>query len=433
MTEASVRPRIVIIGGGFAGLSAARALEGAPADLLLIDRRNHHLFQPLLYQVATAALSPADIAAPIRRVLRSQSNARVVLGQVDRIDLDTRALFVRDRRVDYDYLVLAAGVHHAYFGHPEWEPLAPGLKSVEDALEIRRRILLAFEAAEIEPDPAARERALTFVVVGGGPTGVELAGAIREIAANSIPADFRRVDTTTARIILIEGEDRLLPSMSEEASHDAKAQLEQMGVEVRVGTRVTEVDRIGVMLGDERVPASNVIWAAGVEGEAVGRSMGVELDDSGRVRVEADCSIPGYPTSFVVGDLASLHDKAFGDLVPGVAPAAIQMGRFVANLIRDELGGRGEPGARPVFRYKDKGTLATIGKARAVADVGGRTFGGLFAWLLWSLVHIAYLIGFRNRAVVMLSWAWNYVVHLRGARLITGDAPRSDQLSDGED
>ena len=400
------------------------ALKGAGCSTVLVDRQNHHLFQPLLYQVATAALSPADIAAPVRQIVRSVPDCQVVLGEATEVDLDGRTVRVGDDRIAYDALVLAAGATHAYFGNDHWSERAPGLKTIEDALDIRRRVLLAFEAAELEDDPEARAAKLTFVVVGGGPTGVEMAGALREIAARTIPRDFRRVDTTTARIILVEGQDRLLGAMSEAAGEKALRHLSRMGVEVRLGAFVTEMDHEAVYLGDERLGAANVIWAAGVRGASVASALGAELTKQGKVVVEADCSVPGHPEAFVVGDLAHLVEPATGAPVPGVAQGAIQMGRFVGRLLRDELR-RDTPwtrgAGRSTFRYVDKGSLATIGRARAVADLWGRTFSGFFAWLLWSFLHVLFLVGFRNKASVMLNWAWQWAVQGRGARLITGN------------
>jgi NADH:ubiquinone reductase (H+-translocating) len=417
----SSRPRVVVVGGGFGGISATRALRDTPCQVILLDRQNHHLFQPLLYQVATAALSPADIAHPIRSIFRRQDNVQVVMGEVESVDLARRSVLVGEDEVPYDWLVLAPGVTHAYFGNDHWAERAPGLKTIDDALEIRRRVLLAFEEAELEDDPEAREAKLTFVIVGGGPTGVELAGALREIAARTIPRDFRRVDTSTARIVLMEGQDRLLPGMSTRASALALRHLERMGVEVRLGAFVTDMDDARVTLGEERFPAANVIWAAGVRGSPLARGLGVELDGQGRVKVEQDCSVPGYPEAFVIGDLASLADPESGKQVPGVAQGALQMGRFVGEVIRDSLA-RGEPaGVRRPFHYVDKGTLATIGRARAVADMGDLSFGGFFAWVLWSTVHILYLVGFRNRILVMVNWAWQWLIQARGARLITGN------------
>ncbi len=411
---------MVIVGGGFAGMNAAYQLRSARCQILLVDRSNHHVFQPLLYQVATAALSPADIAAPIRGVFRRQKNVSVVLGEVTGVDLEARQIRLDGEAVAWDWLVLAAGATHTYFGHDEWARVAPGLKSLDDALEIRRRVLLAFEEAELEEDQASRSAKLTFVVVGGGPTGVEMAGALREIAAETIPEDYRRVDTTTARVLLLEGGPRLLPGMSEAASRQALRDLERMGVEVRLDTFVTGVEDGRVLAGEQVVPAANVVWAAGVEGAPLVRGMGAELDRQGRVRVAPDCSIPGHPRAFAVGDLAALVDSS-GRPVPGVAQGAIQMGQFVGRLMRRELAaGVTAPGDRPAFRYRDKGSMATIGRSRAVADVAGRSFGGLFAWLLWSVVHVAFLIGFRSKLLVMVNWAWQWFFQARGARLITG-------------
>jgi len=410
-----------MVGGGFGGLAVTRSLRNAPCQVLLFDRQNHHLFQPLLYQVATAALSPADIAQPIRSIFRRQDNVQVVLGEVESVDLARRFVLVGEDEVPYDWLVLAPGVTHAYFGNDHWARRAPGLKTIDDALEIRRRMLLAFEGAELEDDLEAREAKLTFVIVGGGPTGVELAGALREIAAQTIPRDFRRVDTSTARIILMEGQDRLLPGMSHRASARALRHLEGMGVEARLGAFVTDMDDATVAVGEERFPAANVIWAAGVQGSPLATSLGVELDRQGRVMVEPDCSVPGHPEVFVIGDLANLTDSGTGKPVPGVAQGALQMGRFVGGIIRDALAQGGPPAIRRPFHYVDKGTMATIGRARAVADIGELSFGGFFAWVLWSTVHVLYLVGFRNRLLVMVNWAWQWLIQARGARLITGN------------
>jgi NADH:ubiquinone reductase (H+-translocating) len=424
MAPSTARPRVLVVGGGFGGLRVAQSLADAPVDVLLVDRRNHHLFQPLLYQVATAGLSPADIARPIRSVLRGQENATVLLDTVENVDLQgQRVLLTGQGEVAFDWLVLAAGAGHAYFGHDDWAEHAPGLKTVEDALDIRRRVLLAYEAAEYEDDPAQRRQKLTFVVVGGGPTGVEMAGALREVASESIPADFRRVDTTTARVIVVEGAARLLPTMSEKASAIALESLRSMGVEVRLSTFVTHIDAEGVRLGDEQLPASNVIWAAGVKASSLGATLGVPLDRAGRVVVEPDCSVPGHPQVFVIGDMAAQMDAKTNTPVPGVAQGALQMGDFVAAIVRDGVAGRARP--RGAFSYRDKGSLATIGRARAVADVFGTTLGGLTAWLLWSGVHVAFLVGFRNKVFVMLSWAWSYIRNARGARLITGPTPKA--------
>ncbi len=435
-------PHVVILGGGFAGLSCAKMLNAEPVRVTLIDRRNHHLFQPLLYQVATASLSPADIAAPIRKVFSKQQNCSVLLGNVVGIDTAQRVVELEDGEVSYDTLVVATGVTHSYFGHDQWAPFAPGLKTVEDAIEIRRRFLLAFEAAERETDEAARRAKLTFVVVGGGPTGVELAGAMAEIARRSITKDFRFIDTASARIILVEAQPRVLAAFDEENSARALEDLRQLGVEVRLGERVTAIDEHGVNMGDERIDTENVVWAAGVTASPLGKMLGVECDRSGRVEVGPDLSLAyaGRPEVFVAGDLARVIDPRTRREVPGMAPGAMQMGRFVGRVIREEARAaaldrpawtRGRHTAelstpahtrRPSFEYHDKGTLATIGRARAVATIAGVHFGGLLAWMLWAGVHISYLIGFRNRLMVMLQWAWQYLFFERGARLITGEA-----------
>ncbi|HEX7051105.1 MAG TPA: NAD(P)/FAD-dependent oxidoreductase [Longimicrobiales bacterium] len=407
-------PHVVIIGGGFAGLACARALRRAPVRITLVDRSNFHLFQPLLYQVATASLSPADIAMPIRSILRRQRNAEVWMGEVEAVDVERRVVKLRDGSLPYDYLVVATGATHAYFGNDDWAPHAPGLKTVDDALEIRRRFLLAFEAAEREADPQARRRLLTFAIVGGGPTGVELAGAMAEIARQVMPNDFRWIDTTTTRIVLLEGGPRLLPAYPPELSTAARRQLERLGVEVRTDAHVTRIEPDAVCIGDERLDAGNIFWAAGVAASAIGRDLGAPLDRAGRVRVRADGSIPGHPEVFVAGDLAAIEQN--GQPIPGVAPAAMQMGRHVARMIRRDL--RHEP--RKPFHYFDKGNLATIGRAAAVAEIGRLRLSGLIAWLVWVFIHILYLVGFRNRLLVMIQWAWAYVTYQRGIRLITG-------------
>lgn len=409
-------PRVVIVGGGFGGLYCARALAKSPVRITVIDRRNFHLFQPLLYQVATASLSPADIASPIRMILRRQRNTEVWLGEAARIDADAGAVHLADGvEVPYDYLVLATGVTHGYFGHNEWAACAPGLKTVEDATEIRRRFLLAFEAAEREPDPEIRRRLLTFVIVGAGPTGVELAGAMAEIARRAMPSEFRAIDTTSARILLLEGADRVLPLYPADLSRKAGAQLERLGVEVRTETLVTDIHTDCVWVGEDRITAHNVFWAAGVAASPLGMTLGGDRDRVGRVRVEPDCSVPTHPNVFVVGDLATL-ERASGDPVPGVASAAIQMGRHAARMIRADLMGR----PRTPFHYVDKGDLATIGRAAAVARLGRLRLSGFPAWAVWVVVHILYLIGFRNRILVMLQWGWAYLTFQRGMRLITG-------------
>jgi NADH dehydrogenase len=422
-SRASARPRVVIVGGGFGGINAARELASAPVEVTLIDRCNYHLFQPLLYQVATATLSPADIASPIRKVLKRQANATVVLAEATAVDPGRRRVRTDLGDIPFDWLVLAAGATHSYFSNDAWATHAPGLKSIDDATEIRRRFLLAFESAELERDPEARRSQLTFVVVGAGPTGVELAGALSEIARETIPRDFRMVDTTTARIVLVEALDRVLPAMDERSSESALRALESLGVEVLLGARVTSIDDGGVAVGDQRIAAGNVFWAAGVQASPLGHSLGVELDRAGRVRVGPDLAIPGHPTIFVIGDQAHVVDPATGDMVPGVAQGAIQGGRYVAGVIAAEVGaasrGREAPPREP-FRYHDRGTMATIGRNKAVAEVHGLRLRGVAAWFLWALVHITFLISFRNRAAVMLGWLWSYLFFDRGARLITG-------------
>jgi NADH:ubiquinone reductase (H+-translocating) len=416
-------PHVVVIGGGFGGLYAARALRRAPVELTLIDRRNHHLFQPLLYQVATAALNPGDIAYPIRSVLRRQENARVLLGEATSIDTARQVVELDQGELEYDFLVVATGATHSYFGHDEWTSLAPGLKTVEDALDIRRRVLIAYEAAERETSPELRREWLTFVVVGAGPTGVELAGALAEIGRLTMARDFRSIDPTQARVILVEGLDRVLPSYPEKLSERARRQLERLGVEVRTSRLVTGIDERGVDLGEDRIGARTVLWAAGVKASPLAASLEVPLDRAGRVKVEPDLSIPGHPEVFVIGDLAAIEQD--GEEVPGVAPAAIQAGKHVAANIRRLVAG-GEP--RP-FRYRDRGSLATVGRSKAVADLpGGLRFSGLLAWLAWWAVHVLFLIGFRNRVLVMFGWAWNWLTFQRGARLITGEVPELPAL-----
>jgi NADH dehydrogenase len=415
-----IGPRVVIVGGGFGGLYCARALQGAGTRITLIDRQNFHLFQPLLYQVATAALSPADVASPIRSILKRRPDVQVWLAEAVAVDVAKRVLELRDGWIEYDYLVLAAGATHAYFGHDDWAGLAPGLKTIDDATELRRRFLLAFEAAEREADAVARRRLLTFVIVGAGPTGVELAGAMAEIARTVLREDFRHIDTSAARIMLLEAADRVLPTYPQMLSERARRQLVRLGVEVRTGTQVTGIEEGLVRLGETVLTAGNVFWAAGVAAAPLGRTVGAETDRAGRVRVQADCSVPGHPEVFVIGDLALLlQDDATP--VPGVAQGAMQMGRHVAEMIRGDL--RGE--SRRPFRYRDKGNLATIGRAAAVADIRGLRLSGLVAWLVWVFVHITYLIGFRNRVLVLLQWAWAYLAYQRGIRLITG-GPRVD-------
>lgn len=416
------KKRVVVVGGGFGGLAAVKGLRGQDLHVTLIDSRNYHLFQPLLYQVATAALSPADIAEPIRRILRDQKNVQVLLGTVSAIDLERRTVRWDKGAIEYDYLVLAAGATHAYFGRDEWAVRAPGLKTADDALEIRRRLLLAFESAEMEDDAEASRAELTFVVVGGGPTGVELAGALREIALESIPRDFRRVDTTSARVVLVEGQSRLLPTMSTTASERAHTDLEKLGVEVRLQTLVTEVEDEWVVLSSgeqkETLPTRNIIWAAGVQAAPLTQSLGVPLDRAGRILVGPDCSIPDHPEVFAIGDVAAITDPATGRPVPGVAQGALQMGHFVARRLRALVAGEGTEEAR--FTYRDKGSMATIGRGKAVVDMGRRSYGGLLAWFLWCVVHVTFLVSFRNKVFVVAGWIWNYLAQVKGARLITG-------------
>ncbi len=416
--EANNRPRVVVVGAGFGGLEAVKGLKDAPVDVTVVDRRNHHLFQPLLYQVATASLNPSEIAAPIRRVLREQRNASVILGHAESVDTEAHKVILEDGEVPYDYLVLATGATHSYFGHDEWAEHAPGLKSLPDALEMRRKMLIAFEAAERETTEKAKHEWLTFVIVGGGPTGVELAGALADISRRSLRSDFRHIDPRSTRVILVEGEGRVLPSLPEGLSARAKIQLQNLGVEVRTNSMVTDITARGVCLGEEWIEAHNVFWAAGVSASPVAKSLGVELDRSGRVKVTPELRAPGLENVFVIGDLASLMQKE--KPVPGVAQAAMQMGRHVAgNIVRAVEGEALKP-----FHYVDKGTLATIGRASAVADIRGLRLSGLTAWLAWLGVHIWFLIGFRNRLVVMLEWSRSYFTHEKQARLITEEVER---------
>jgi NADH dehydrogenase len=410
------QPHVVILGGGFAGLYAARALRRAPVRITLVDRHNYHLFQPLLYQVATAALNPSDIAAPIRSILRHQANVSVLLGEASSIDPNRKSVTLADgAKLAYDFLIVATGATHSYFAHPEWERNAPGLKSIDDALEIRRRVLLAFEAAEREDDEAARNALLTFVIVGAGPTGAELAGALSEIARQTMLRDFRRINPSSARILLVEGKDRVLPTYPPALSAKAQRQLEHLGVEVITNAVVTSLSDHEVGIGDRTIPTRTVLWAAGVTASPLARSLGAPLDRAGRVEVLPDLTIPGHPEIFVTGDLAALKEKD-GSLVPGVAPAAIQEGNHAARNIERAVAGK------PLlpFHYLDKGSLATIGRAAAVADIRGLHLSGFIAWLAWLTIHIFFLIGFRNRFLVITQWAWAYVTYQRGARLITG-------------
>lgn len=414
---------ILIIGGGFAGLYTARGLKHVDAEVTVLDRHNYHLFQPLLYQVATAALNPSDIAAPIRSILRRQKNVSVVLGEAVAIDPNAKQVRLEDgSTLSYDQLVVATGATHSYFAHPEWERFAPGLKSIDDALEIRRRVLLAFEAAELETDPERQRAWLTFVVVGAGPTGVELAGALAEIARHTMIKDFRRIRSESTRVILIEGKERVLPPYPLDLSESARKQLVALGVEVIPNAVVTDVNDHEVRFGELAIATHTVLWGAGVQASPLAATLGVPLDRAGRVLVEPDLTIPGHKDVFVLGDLAAVVQRD-GSLVPGVAPGAIQQGQHtVLNLERAVAG-------QPLraFRYNDKGSLATIGRAAAVADFGRFHFGGFFAWMAWLLIHIFFLIGFRNRFLVITQWAWAYLTYQRGARLITGGSGRGAQ------
>ena len=413
-------PRVVIIGGGFGGLYAARRFRRKPVDVTILDRRNHHVFQPLLYQVATAGLSPGDIASPIRWILRRQHNVEVLLAEVTSVDVAAKAVRLSDGGAcAYDYLILAAGATHAYFGHDDWQTYAPGLKTLEDALQIRRRVLLAFETAEREMILDKRKAALTFVIVGGGPTGVELAGALAEIARQTLAQDFRRFDPRSARILLIEAGPSILSTFPEPLREAARRDLEHLGVEVKTGTPVTRISPHLVEAGGQTIPAATVLWAAGVAASPLGRTLGVPVDRAGRVLVNPDLTIPGHAEVFVIGDLASLTGPD-GKPYPGVAQVAIQMGAHAAHNIMRAV--EGQP-LRP-FRYKDLGNMATIGRASAIADLPAVQLKGLFGWLAWLFVHIFNLIGFRNRILVMIQWAWSYVTYQRAVRLITGqDSP----------
>jgi NADH dehydrogenase len=407
--------RVVIIGAGFGGLAAAKALARAPFEVTLVDRYNYHLFQPLLYQVATAALSPADIAGPIRTVFRRQPNVRVILANVSAIDRTRNEVIAEGRRIPFDYLVVATGARQAYFGHTDWARFAPGLKTIDDATYLRRRILLAFEKAEIEPDPDERRRLLSFVVVGGGATGVELAGAIAELAKRALAADFRTIDPRSARIVLIEAGARLLSEFDRSLSEFAQRALTQLGAEVRLGTRVTGCDDHGISMGQERLESRTIMWAAGVKASPAQDWLGAEQDRAGRVKVEPDLSLSDHPHIFVIGDTAS-RAGTDGKPLPGVAPVAKQQGAYVARVIAARAKGR----SVAPFRYRDYGMLATIGRSRAVAQIGRIKLSGFPAWVLWCFAHIYFLIGFRSRLLVMVNWAWNFTTFQRGARLITG-------------
>jgi NADH dehydrogenase len=418
-------PRVVIVGAGFGGLIAARALARHPVRITLIDRQNFHTFQPLLYQVATAGLSPGEIAAPIRWILRDRRNVEVLMAEVQDFDLERRVVKLADAEIGYDYLIVAAGASHAYFGHDEWEPMAPGLKTIEDALEIRRRVLLAFELAERQAASGKEQVQLNFVVVGGGPTGVELAGTLSEIARRALANEFRTIDPAKTRIILVEGGPRVLAAYPEDLSRSAEEQLHKLGVEVHTSAMVTDVTAGAVHMGANQLPAAVILWAAGVAASPLGKKLGAPVDRAGRVAVNEDLSLPGHPEVFVIGDLATLKDEK-GKLLPGVAPVAIQEGKATAKNIAAEL--RGEP--RKKFHYFNKGNLATIGRAAAVAEFGKIHISGFIAWLSWLFIHIFFLIGFRNRIIVLLQWAWSYFTYERGARLITGDRhlPGWDEL-----
>jgi NADH:ubiquinone reductase (H+-translocating) len=410
------RPRVVIVGAGFGGLSAARSLARTPVDIVLIDRHNYHVFQPLLYQVATAGLSPADIASPIRAILRRQRNVTIVLGAVTAIDKENRAVLLGERRIGFDYLVVATGARHSYFGHDAWESVAPGLKTIDDATAIRRKVLLALERAESSEDDGERRRLTTFAVIGAGPTGVELAGAVAELVRVALAADFRRIDPSMSRIILVEAGPRILPSFPERLSAVAQRALAKLGVELRLGAAVTACDEGGIIVGGERIAAGTVLWAAGVAASPAAAWLDAAHDRNGRATVEADLSLPGERNIFVIGDTAHARGAA-GKPLPGVAPVAKQQGSFVARTITADMEGRTRPGA---FHYRDFGNLATIGRKAAVADFGFMRLSGRFAWLLWGAVHIYFLIGFRNRLAVVFDWLWAYVTFQRGARLITG-------------
>ncbi len=430
------KPRVIIVGGGFGGLRVLKALNDAPVDVVLIDKRNYHLFQPLLYQVATAALNPSQIAAPLRSAVPDYPNCSVYMSEVRAIDIQNQRVLLGDEHTPlcFDYLVLAAGAQPNYFGHPEWEQFAPSLKSLDDAIRIRNRFLLAFEQAEMSRDPVVQGEALTFVVVGAGPTGVELAGAMAEISKTTLQCSFRQFDAASARIILIDGDKRVLTSFSEQCSARALADLQSLGVEVMLNTRVTEVtaDSVSLLInGTERrtIRSSNVVWSAGVMANTLARTLNTTLDRTGRVKVGPDLTIAGHPNIFVIGDLAAYTDPASGEQVPGVAQGAIQMGDYVGRLLTREIRVRADhhvdTAERPPFRFRDKGSMATIGRGRAIVQIGTLRFGGLVAWLLWAFVHIFFLVGFRNRIVIMLQWVWMYFFYERGVRLITGQEEQS--------
>ena len=421
-TSPSGKPSVVVIGGGFGGLEAVKALEGEDVSITLIDRSNHHLFQPLLYQVATAGLVPSNIARPLREIFSNQRNVEITLSEVRRIDTEARKIITEDLVIGYDFLIVATGARHSYFGHADWERFAPGLKNLSDAVEIRKRMLLAFEVAEKAIDQGERDAAMTFVVVGGGPTGVEMAGAICEIARHTMSRDFRRIDSANAKVILIEGSPRILAAYPPDLSEKGKKQLEQIGVEVHEGVAVTNVNAEGVEVkGGEFIPARTVVWAAGNAASPLGKTLGVPLDKVGRVLVNEDLTIPGHPEVQVIGDMANFSWQT-GKPLPGVSPTAMQMGRHAARSILETVAG-GQP---MKFHYWDKGTLATIGRNKAVGDLNFVHVSGFFAWILWATIHIFYLVGYRSRIAVMGEWFWNYVTFYRGSRLITG-------MQDGQD
>lgn len=419
-TRGGAGVRVVVLGAGFGGLTFCQNFSFPGAEVTVVDRRNHHLFQPLLYQVAAAGLSAPEIAQPIRSILSPRKHVKVVLDEVRGIDLASRTVALTTTTLPYDYLVLALGGVTSYFGHPEWEPLAPGLKSLEDALRIRSRVLMAFEKAETEPDPGVRQRLMTIVVVGGGPTGVELAGAFAELTRTVLRSDFRDIDPRQARVILVEAGPRLLAHLSEQSSASAKRQLERLGVEVRTNCPVQTLQKDFVELPEEGIAAANIIWAAGVAAVPLTRQLGVELDRAGRIKVRPDLSLPGYPEVFAIGDLALVLDET-GRPVPGVSPAAMQMARHVAHLIKADLVTPGTA-SRPAFRYWDKGSMATIGRSAAVAEIKRLKLSGGLAWLVWLGVHLIFLIGFRNKLAVLLQWAYAYCTYKRGARIIVGEA-----------
>ncbi len=412
----AMKPRVVIVGGGFGGLYAARTLHNAPVQVTVIDRSNHHLFQPLLYQVATAALSPADISAPIRGVLGRQANTNVIFAEVTGIDLQEQCVLMHDKAAPFDYLILATGARHSYFGHDEWEPYAPGLKSITDAIAIRRKILLAFEAAEVETDLEKRRALLTFVLVGAGPTGVEMAGAIAELAHKALAADFRNIDPTSARIVLVEAVPRILGAFPEPLARKAQKALNRLGVEVRTNAPVEAIDAGGVVIAGKYLAAQTVIWTAGVAASQAGKWLGAETDRAGRVKVLPDLTIPGHPHVFVIGDTAVVMQN--GKPLPGVAPVAIQEGHYVASVIERRVAGKQ---ANAPFHYFNKGNVATVGRSFGIVEIGKIRIAGFIAWVMWLAIHIFYLIGFRNRLLVMLQWAWAYFTFQRGARLITFD------------